>query len=222
MQWHPSGLCRMSQVSPACLPLTHTYFIMFICHAVFCSDYTELCVIWTRHLYIIACALPSCVEIVALHHLRQPVKCAACQFFHLDGFWAAAPHSKSGVTKDAKLADKNQQNTLPHSRLMEWVWGYFVDSSPDPGTSKKSGHHSSTKAGAVHAQPSKQASGSSHWKNQEAKPSKQQRISGQQTASGLSGAAYDDSTSPSVSRTGTALSIFVCCFALQSKACVVR
>lgn len=98
---------------------------------------------------------------------------------------------------------------------MEWVWGYFVDSSPDPGTSKESGHDLSTKAGAVHAQPSKQESGASHWKNQEVKPSKQQRTTGQQTASGVSGAAYDDSTNPAVSRTGTPL--FTLCLLSRAK-----
>ena len=53
---------------------------------------------------------------------------------------AAAPHSKSGVTVDPKLADKNQQDTLPHVRLMEWVWSYFVDSSSDSDAQHDVGH----------------------------------------------------------------------------------
>ena len=96
---------------------------------------------------------------------------------------AAAPHSKSGVTVDSKLADRNQHGTLPHLRLMEWVWSYFVDSSADSDTHHDAGHESSTRAGAVHAQPSKQASGSSYWEGQEDdKMRQQQRTDGQQTA----------------------------------------
>lgn len=98
---------------------------------------------------------------------------------------AAAPHSKSGVTTNPKLADKNQQGTLPHLRLMEWVWSYFVDSSTESDTQHDAGHKSSTRAGAVHAQPSKQDSGSSHWRGQEDDQSrKQQKTDGhkQQTA----------------------------------------
>ncbi|KAL3161056.1 hypothetical protein ABBQ38_009439 [Trebouxia sp. C0009 RCD-2024] len=94
----------------------------------------------------------------------------------------SAPHSKSGVTTDPKLADRNQQGTLPHLRLMEWVWNYFVDSSTESDTQHDK---SSTRAGAVHAQPSKQDSGSSHWRGQEEDQSrKQQRTDGhkQQTA----------------------------------------
>ena len=65
---------------------------------------------------------------------------------------------------------------------MEWVWSYFVDSSADSDTRHDAGHTSSTRAGAVHAQPSKQASGS-HWEGQEDdKLRKQQRTDGQQTA----------------------------------------
>ena len=91
------------------------------------------------------------------------------------------------MTVNPKLADRNQQDTLPHVRLMEWVWGYFVDSSTDTDTQHGAGHKSSTRAGAVHAQPSKQASGSSHWQGQEDdKLRKQQRTDGKQTVSSSS------------------------------------
>ena len=120
-------------------------------------------------LYTQCCAQQSCGQYAAVQ------SCSAAG--------AAAPHSKSGVTVNPKLADRNQQGTLPHLRLMEWVWSYFVDSSADSDTRHDAGHTSSTQAGAVHAQPSKQASGSSHWEGQEDdKSRKQQRTDGQQTA----------------------------------------
>ena len=62
-----------------------------------------------------------------------------------------------------------------------------MDSSTDSDTQHDAGHESSTRAGAVHAQPSKQASGSSHWEGQhDDKSRKQQRTDGQQTASSSS------------------------------------
>lgn len=123
-----------------------------------------------------------------------------CSFF-------AAPHSKSGVTVDPKLADRNQQDTLPHMRLMEWVWSYFVDSSTDSDIRHDAGHKSSTRAGAVHAQPSKQASGSSHWQGQEDEKSrKQQRTDGQQTAPSSSGSTQTGASRQVISQTGRCFS----------------
>ena len=98
----------------------------------------------------------------------------------------AAPHSKSGMTIEPKLADRNQQDTLPHLRLMEWVWNYFVDSSTDPDAHKDASHKSATRAGAVHAQPSKQDSGSSHWQGQEDDQSRKQQTAPSSSCSGAS------------------------------------
>lgn len=104
------------------------------------------------------------------------------------------------MTVNPKLADKNQQDTLPHVRLMEWVWSYFVDSSSDSDAQHDVEHESSTRAGAVHAQPSKQASGSSHWQGQEDdKSRKQQRTGEEQTAPSTSGCSQNGAI---ISRTG--------------------
>ena len=101
---------------------------------------------------------------------------------------------------DPKLADKNQQDILPHVRLMEWVWSYFVDSSSDSDAHHDVGHKPSTRAGAVHAQPSKQDSGSSHWQGQEDdKSRKQQRTGDEQTAPLASGCSQNGAI---ISRTG--------------------
>lgn len=101
---------------------------------------------------------------------------------------------------DPKLADKNQQDILPHVRLMEWVWSYFVDSSSDSDAHHDVGHKPSTRAGAVHAQPSKQDSGSSHWQGQEDdKSRKQQRTGDEQTAPSASGCSQNGAI---ISRTG--------------------
>ena len=86
---------------------------------------------------------------------------------------------------------------------MEWVWSYFVDSSTDSDTRHDAGHKSSTRAGAVHAQPSKQASGSSHWEGQkDDKSRKQQRTDGQQTAPSSSGSTKNGAFRQVISKTG--------------------
>ncbi len=118
----------------------------------------------------------------------------------------AASHGKAGVTVNPAEADKNQQNTLPHLRLMEWVWSYFVDTDLFQGTSNARTHSQSTKAGTVHAQPSKQARGASHWQHQEERLSKMQKISDQQT-SGASGSSHEPGGSSPVSRSGQWLCI---------------
>ena len=115
----------------------------------------------------------------------------------------AAPHSKSGVTVNPKLADRNQQDTLPHVRLMEWVWSYFVDTSNDLDTRNDAGHKSSERAGTVHAQPSKQVDGSSHWEGQEDEKSrKQQRTDEHQSAPSSSSSNPTDDVREVISKTG--------------------
>ena len=119
-------------------------------------------------------------------------------------FPVAASHNKAGVTVNPTEADKNQQNTLPHLRLMEWVWSYFVVTNLYEGTSESSEDDQSTKAGAVHAQPSKQTRGASHWQHQEERSSKHQKTGNQQT-NGKSGADYEASgsnSSAAVTRSG--------------------
>lgn len=115
-----------------------------------------------------------------------------------------ASHNKAGVTVNPTEADKNQQNTLPHLRLMEWVWSYFVVTNLYEGTSESSEDDQSTKAGAVHAQPSKQTRGANHWQHQEERSSKHQKTGSQQT-NGKSGADYEASgsnSSAAVTRSG--------------------
>ena len=119
-------------------------------------------------------------------------------------FPLTASHNKAGVTVNPTEADKNQQNTLPHLRLMEWVWSYFVVTNLYEGTTESSENGHSTKAGAVHAQPSKQTRGASHWQHQEERSSKHQKTGNQQT-NGKSGADYEASgsnSSAAVTRSG--------------------
>lgn len=119
-------------------------------------------------------------------------------------FPLTASHNKAGVTVNPTEADKNQQNTLPHLRLMEWVWSYFVATNLYEGTNESCEDDQSTKAGAVHAQPSKQTRGASHWQHQEERSSKHQKTGNQQTV-GKSGADYEASgsnSSAAVTRSG--------------------
>ncbi len=108
------------------------------------------------------------------------------------------------MTVNPTEADKNQQNMLPHLRLMEWVWSYFVVTNLYEGTTESPEDDQSTKAGAVHAQPSKQTRGASHWQHQEQRSSKHQKTGNQQTV-GKSGADYeasDSNSSAAVTRSG--------------------
>lgn len=136
-------------------------------------------------------------------HARLAVLC--CAILSDLGYFAAASHGKAGVTVNPMEADKNQQNTLPHLRLMEWVWSYFVDQPPRPGMSTACDSHQSTKAGSMHAQPSKQL-GSKHWQHQEDHKErllKQQKTGDQhQDRTGGSGSSYEASSSSSVTRSG--------------------
>ncbi len=72
------------------------------------------------------------------------------------------------------------------------------------GTSESPEDGQSTKAGAVHAQPSKQTRGANHWQHQEERSSKHQKTGNQQTV-GKSGADYEASgsnSSAAVTRSG--------------------
>ena len=126
------------------------------------------------------------------HHLE----CVLC---------CAASHGKAGVTVNPTLADKNQQNTVPHTRLMEWVWSYFVKTDLYEGNGEAStAEEASNKAGAQHAEPSKQSKGATHWQHQEERSCKQQKT-GDQNGSRAKGSSGEISGSPAISLTGTLL-----------------
>lgn len=158
----------------------------------------------------IACelALSCCLSMLSLQAQQ------ALSTHHSDiAFSLTASHNKAGVTVNPTEADKNQQNTLPHLRLMEWVWSYFVVTNLYEGTSESPEDDQSTKAGAVHAQPSKQTRGASHWQHQEERSSKHQKTGNQQT-NGKSGADYEASgsnSSAAVTRSGWSVLRLACC-----------
>ena len=116
---------------------------------------------------------------------------------------AAASHDKAGVTVDATAANKNQQNRVPHLRLMEWVWSYFVDKNLYKGSESEE-EDPATKAGAIHNEPSQQASGAAHWRHEEGRTPKLQKTSGLQSK-GAPGGKYEASSANSshaVSKSG--------------------
>ena len=78
---------------------------------------------------------------------------------------------------------------------MQWVWSYFVDKDLYEGSASEE-EDPATKAGTMHDEPSKQASGAVHWRDEEERSPKLQKTSGVQ-GEGASGAQASHAVSKS-------------------------